>query len=59
MTHVGFAVVSAIYNDNIPDDVFRTLVENDIFNERQVAEMPSLLSDVRFSKEDARRDCIF
>ena len=55
MTHVGFAVVSAIYNDNIPDDVFRTLVENDIFNERQVAEMPSLLSDVRFSKEDARR----
>lgn len=52
MTHVGFAVVSIIYNDNIPDDVFRSCIENKIFNAQQAE---GLLSDVRFPKEDATR----
>ena len=55
MEGVGFCVVNTIYNDNIPDDVFRLFIENGIFNDRQVANTLSLLSDVRYPKEDATR----
>ena len=55
MKDVDFFVVSTIYNDDIPDDVFRSLIENGTFNEQNDADMYTLISDVRFPKKDATR----
>ena len=55
LNELGIKNICRVYNDKIPDEVFKNLLSSGMINESSIKDMPELICDLRIPLEEATR----